>query len=133
MIPLLNISDIKSNWACGKKQAEICVIAIGTGIRTSRAKPNALHKFFLHLRKIPYIIQIIAIAISVMQMPKVNITDLFNSKDKIASSGIGMALTTTKVFKTIFVLEIRLGSIISHAAMIETAAINDHDQLSEVK
>lgn len=68
-----------------------------------------------------------------MQMPNVNITDLFNSKDNIASSGIGMALTTTKVFKTIFVLEIRLGSIISHAAMIETAAINDHDNLSEVK
>ena len=79
------------------------------------------------------IIQIAAIAISVMQMPNVNITDLFNSRDKIASSGIGMALTTTKVFKTIFVLEIRLGSNISHAAMIETAAINDHDNLSEVK
>ena len=30
-----------------------------------------------------------------------------------------MALTTTKVFKTIFVLEIRLGSNISHAAMME--------------
>ena len=30
-----------------------------------------------------------------------------------------MALTTTKVFKTIFVLEIRLGSIISHAAMMQ--------------
>ena len=133
MIPLLNISDVKSNWICGKKQAEIWVIAIGTGIRTSRAKPNALHKFFLHLRKIPYIIQIAAIAISVMQMPKVNITDLFNNKDKIASSGIGMALTTTKVFKTIFVLEIRLGSNTSHAAMIETPAINDHDNLSEVK
>ncbi len=35
----------------------------------------------------PYIIQIAAIAISVMQIPKVNITDLFNSKDKIASIG----------------------------------------------
>ena len=127
------MSDVKSNWTCGKKQAEIWVIAIGTGIKTSRAKPNARHKFFLHFRKIPYIIQIAAIAISVMQMPNVNITDLFNSKDNIASSGIGMALTTIKVFKTIFVLEIRLGSIISHAAMIETAAINDHDNLSEVK
>ena len=83
--------------------------------------------------KKPYIIQMAATAISVMQMPKVNITDLFNSKDKIASSGIGTALATTKVFKTIFVLEIKLGSIISHAAMIETAAINDHDNLSEVK
>ena len=133
MIPLLNMSDVKSNWTCGKKHAEIWVIAIGTGIKTSRAKPNVRHKFSLHLRKIPYIIQIAAIAISVMQMPNVNITDLFNSKDKIASSGIGMALTTTKVFKTIFVLEIRLGSNISHAAMIETAAINDHDNLSEVK
>ena len=61
------------------------------------------------------------------------ITDLFNSQDKIASNGIGMALTVTKVFKTIFVLEIRLGSIISHAAMIEAAAISDHDKLSEVK
>lgn len=81
----------------------------------------------------PYIIQIAAIAISVMQIPKVNITDLFNSKEKIASNGIGMALTATKVFKTIFVLEIRLGSIISHAAMIEAAAISDHDKLSEVK
>lgn len=81
----------------------------------------------------PYIIQIAAIAISVMQIPKVNITDLFNSKDKIANNGIGMALTATKVFKTIFVLEIRLGSIISHAAMIEAAAISDHDKLSEVK
>ena len=110
MIPLLNISDVKSNWTCGKKQAEIWVIAIGTGIKTSRAKPNARHKFFAHLRKMPYIIQIAAIAISVMQIPKVNITDLFNSKDNIASSGIGMALTTTKVFKTIFVLEIKLGS-----------------------
>ena len=60
-------------------------------------------------------------------------SDLFNSKDKIASNGIGMALTVTKVFKTIFVLEIRLGSIISHAAMIEAAAISDHDKLSEVK
>ena len=40
---------------------------------------------------------------------------------------------TTKVFKTIFVLEIRLGSIISHAAMIEAATISDHDKLSEVK
>lgn len=90
-------------------------------------------KFFAHLRKIQYIIQIAAIVISVMQMPKVNITDLFNSQDKIASNGIGMALTVTKVFKTIFVLEIRLGSIISHAAMIEAAAISDHDKLSEVK
>lgn len=35
--------------------------------------------------------------------------------------------------KTIFVLEIRLGSNISHAAMMETATINDHDNLSEVK
>ena len=129
----MNMSDVKSNWTCGKKQAEIWVIAIGTGIKTNRAKPNARHRFFLHLRKIPYIIQIAAIAISVAQIPNVNITDLFNSKDKIASSGIGTALTTTKVFKTIFVLEIRLGSIISHAAMIETAAINDHDNLSEVK
>ena len=101
--------------------------------KTNRAKPNARHRFFLHLRKIPYIIQIAAIAISVTQMPNVNITDLFNSKDKIASSGIGTALTTTKVFKTIFVLEIRLGSNISHAAMMETATINDHDNLSEVK
>ena len=129
----MNMSDVKSNWICGKKQAEIWIIAIGTGIKTSRAKPNALHKFFAHLRKMPYIIQIAAIAISVMQIPKVNITDLFNSKDKIASNGIGMALTATKVFKTIFVLEIRLGSIISHAAMIEAAAISDHDKLSEVK
>lgn len=127
------MSDVKSNWICGKKQAEIWIIAIGTGIKTSRAKPNALHKFFPHLRKTPYIVQIAAIAISVMQIPKVNITDLFNSKDKIASNGIGMALTATKVFKTIFVLEIRLGSIISQAAMIEAAAISDHDKLSEVK
>ena len=129
----MNMSDVKSNWTCGKKQAEIWVIAIGTGIKTRRVKPNARHKFFAHVQKIPYIIQIAAIAISVTQMPNVNITDLFNSEDKIASSGIGTALTTTKVFKTIFVLEIRLGSIISHAAMIETAAINDHDNLSEVK
>ena len=118
----MNMSDVKSNWTCGKKQAEIWVIAIGTGIKTSRAKPNARHSFFLHLRKIPYIIQIAAIAISVAQIPNVNITDLFNSKDKIASSGIGTALTTTKVFKTIFVLEIKLGSIISHAAMIENSS-----------
>ena len=129
----MNMSDVKSNGICGKKQAEIWVIAIGTGIKTSREKPNARHKFFAHLRKMPYIIQIAAIAISVMQIPKVNITDLFNSKDKIASNGIGMALTATKVFKTIFVLEIRLGSIISHAAIIEAAAISDHDKLSEVK
>ena len=101
--------------------------------QNQQGKTKCRHKFFLHLRKIPYIIQIAAIAISVMQMPNVNITDLFNSRDKIASSGIGMALTTTKVFKTIFVLEIRHGSNISHAAMIETAAINDHDNLSEVK
>ena len=51
-------------------------------------------------------------------MPNVNITDLFNSKDKTASSGIGMVLTTTKVFKTIFVLEIRLGSNISNTNII---------------
>ena len=127
------MSDVKSNWTCGKKQAEIWVIAIGTGIKTNRAKPNALHIFFLHLRKIPYITQIAAIAISVMQMPSVNITDFCKSKDNIANSGIGIALITTKVFKTIFVLEIRLGSNISHAAMMETATINDHDNLSEVK
>ena len=127
------MSDVKSNWTCGKKQAEIWVIAIGTGIKTSRAKPNARHKFFLHLRKIIYIVQIAAITISVMQTPNVNITDLFKSKDNIASSGKGITLTTTKVFKTIFVLEIRLGSNISHAAIIEATAINDHDNLSEVK
>lgn len=68
-----------------------------------------------------------------MQMPSVNITDFCKSKDNIANSGIGIALITTKVFKTIFVLEIRLGSNISHAAMMETATINDHDNLSEVK
>lgn len=101
--------------------------------QNQQGKTKCPPQIFLYFRKIPYIIQIAAIAISVMQMPNVNITDLFNSKDNIASSGIGMALTTTKVFKTIFVLEIRLGSIISHAAMIETAAINDHDNLSEVK
>ena len=54
-----------------------------------------------------------------MQMPSVNITDFCKSKDNIANSGIGIALITTKVFKTIFVLEIRLGSNISHAAMME--------------
>ena len=127
------MSDVKSNWICGKKQAEIWIIAIGTGIKTSRAKPNALHKFFPHLRKTSYIVQIAAIAISVMQIPTVNITDFFKSKDNIASSGKGITLTTTKVFNTIFVLEIRLGSNINHPAIIDTAAINDHDNLSEVK
>lgn len=68
-----------------------------------------------------------------MQTPNVNITDLFKSKDNIASSGKGITLTATKVFKTILVLEIRLGSNISHAAIIEATAINDHDNLSEVK
>ena len=94
------MSDVKSNWICGKKQAEIWIIAIGTGIKTSRAKPNALHKFFPHLRKTPYIVQIAAIAISVMQIPTVNITDFFKSKDNIASSGKGITLTTTKLWRT---------------------------------
>ena len=51
--------------------------------QNQQGKTNARHKFFLHLRKIPYIIQIAAIAISVMQMPNVNITDLFNSRTRL--------------------------------------------------
>lgn len=97
-MPLLNMSDLKSNWTCGKKQTAIWVIAIGTGIKTRKTTPNAFHKFFLYLQKIPYITQIATIAISVIQMPNVNTTAFFKSKANIANSGMEMTVATIRVF-----------------------------------
>lgn len=112
----MNMSDVKSNWTCGKKQAEIWVIAIGTGIKTSRAKPNARHSFFLHLQKIPYIIQIAAIAISVAQIPNVNITDLFNRDQHI---GVMDNLIQIKV-----ILVIVMGGFIASSFILYALALS---------
>ena len=70
---------------------------------------------------------------SAMQVPIVKISGLFRSSASIANKGIGTTLTANNVFKMIFVLAIRKGSVTIHAAKIAAAEIIDHESFSAVK
>lgn len=109
------------------------LILDAVGIITSIAKPNPLHKCFLHLLKIPYIIQIAASATSEMQVPSVYAIGRFRSNPRSTKRGIGITLAVNSVFKIIFPFAIKAGIQSPHAATIETATTNDHDKYSEVK
>lgn len=127
------MQEVKSNCASGMKQAVINVIAIGTGIMTSREKPKAFHNCLRYTLKILYIIHTATIEMSEIQAPSVKTISSPKRNASTTRNGIGITLTINNVFKIIFDFAVRTGIVTSHAAIIDSIAIIDHDNLSAVK
>lgn len=127
------MQEVKSNCASGMKQAMINVIAIGTGIMTSREKPKAFHNCLRYTLKILYIIQTAAIEMSEIQAPSVKTINSSKRNARTARNGIGIKLTINNVFRIFFDFAVNNGIVTDHTAIIDTIAIIDHDSLSAVK
>ena len=127
------MQEVKSNCASGMKQAVINVIAIGTGIMTSREKPKAFHNCLRYTLKILYIIQTAAIEMSEIQAPSVKTINSSKRNARTARNGIGLKLTINNVFRSFFDFAVNNGIVTDHTAIIDTVAIIDQVSLSEVK